>query len=83
MIKVLCSCTLVNLLYPSFYYNLIQCIIKLVGKLLVLSLVHSVHCIHHPFHSTSERETNRKTCYVDYTKFQRMFMNVEGKMNYD
>lgn len=39
--------------------NLIQCIVKLVGKLLVLSLVHSVHCFHHPFHSTSERETKK------------------------
>lgn len=39
--------------------NLIQCVIKLVGKLLVLPLVHPVHGFHHPFHGTSERETKQ------------------------
>lgn len=39
--------------------NLIQCIVKLVGKLLVLPLVHLVHGFHDPFHGTSERETKQ------------------------
>lgn len=59
--------------------NLIQCIVKLVGKLLVLPLVHSVHRFHHPFHGTSERQTqNNKPSYVDSTQYQRMLMNVGG-----
>lgn len=56
VIKVLCSRTLVINCSSSSPFILIQGIVKLVGKLLVLSLVHSVHRFHHPLHSASERE---------------------------
>lgn len=52
----LCTVALLFIFF-AFCYNLIQRVVKLVGKLLMLSLVHLIHCFHHSFDSTSARET--------------------------
>lgn len=67
---------LIFLFGPPFYCNLIQCIVKLVCKLLMLLLVHSIHCFNHPFHGSSvrnkqevdENKSRAKSCMQSHGK---------------